>query len=283
MLDVKVSICIPVYNGQAYLSETIQSVINQTCNSLEIIIQDNCSTDATLSIVNEFKLKDSRIKLRENSRFVSMAANWNLATKDVSGDFILLLSADDLLNQDFIEECLNLFEVDKELDFVTANHLLLEKEKLRKRKIKVQPGKREVSCHEILLKNPFSINFTLFRKDFSESMRSSRGNLFREPFYTCDYDLWLRASQSAARLNFIEKPLGIYRVHQSSLSSNKLRMIKHTLLVLELNRMHLIDSGCLLNYKLVALRLLARKIIIFFRNGVFSKNIFKILIYRILF
>lgn len=55
-----VSICIPVFNGGKTIRKTINSVINQTYKNLEIIIVDNCSTDSTVEIVQEFK--DSRIK-----------------------------------------------------------------------------------------------------------------------------------------------------------------------------------------------------------------------------
>lgn len=278
----KVSICIPVYNGQEYLADTLQSVLDQTHTNFEILIQNNCSSDRTSAIVSDFMLIDARIKYQENKHFVSMAANWNHAIQRATGEFVVLLSADDLLKPKFLEECLIEFNKDKVLDIVTANHNLVENGNIRKRKIQGKPGKRNLSCNEILLKNPFSINFTLFRKSYLKKIFLTGGALFREPFYTCDYDLWLRSSLIGAVINYIDKPLATYRVHQESLSSNKLKMIKHTLLVLDLNRKKLISGGCWINYKVVILRLLARTLFVYVRSGVFNKRLFFTLASRVI-
>ena len=56
-----VSICIPVFNGEKTIAKTIDSLINQTYKNIEIIVIDNCSSDATVKIVQEFN--DARIKI----------------------------------------------------------------------------------------------------------------------------------------------------------------------------------------------------------------------------
>ena len=66
--DVKVSIIIPVYNVEKYISECLDSCINQTLQDIEIIIVDDCGSDKSIDIVKEYAKKDSRIKIIKNNQ-----------------------------------------------------------------------------------------------------------------------------------------------------------------------------------------------------------------------
>ncbi len=91
-----VSVVTPVYNGEAYLAECIESILNQSYKNFEYIIVNNCSKDRTLAIALEYAKKDSRIRVHDNREFLPVIANHNLAfslispeakyCKDVSGD-----------------------------------------------------------------------------------------------------------------------------------------------------------------------------------------------------
>ena len=74
-----VSVVTPVYNGAAYLRECIESVLRQTYSNWEYIIVNNCSTDATQEIVEEYAKKDSRIRVHNNDVFLAIIANHNKA------------------------------------------------------------------------------------------------------------------------------------------------------------------------------------------------------------
>jgi len=67
----KVSICIPVYNGERYISETVKSVISQTISDVEIIVQDNCSADGTWDVISEFAKNDTRVLIQRNDKTVA--------------------------------------------------------------------------------------------------------------------------------------------------------------------------------------------------------------------
>lgn len=268
--NIKVSVCVPVYNGGKYLEETLSSIQSQTHTNIEILIQDNASTDKTSEIISSLVLKDNRVFVERNFKLVSMAANWNKVVSRASGDFVLLLSADDLIKPDFLISCLGAF--DKETNFVSTEHLLLSDKKTKKRKIVVKKGRRNLSYQEILLLNPFSINFTLFKKSFLDSVLLPSNRLFREPFYTCDYDLWIRISLLNATFHFIDKPLAVYRVHNDSLSSNKLKMIKHTILVLSSNSKDLNFKQKLI-YKLTLIRLLFRLLLLWVKSRLLNKRL----------
>lgn len=96
------SVCIPNYNYSNYIGETIQSVLDQTYPHFEIIIADNASTDNSLKVIRSFK--DERIKIIENKYNIGFAPNLQKATMYAQNDFINLLSSDDKMKPDALEE-----------------------------------------------------------------------------------------------------------------------------------------------------------------------------------
>src|SRR5438552_13074119 len=74
-----VSVLTPVYNGADFIAECIESVLNQTYQNYEYIIVNNCSKDRTLEIAQECAAKDNRIKIHDNTDFVGVIDNHNLA------------------------------------------------------------------------------------------------------------------------------------------------------------------------------------------------------------
>ena len=101
-----VSIVTPVYNGESFIRKSIESVLNQTYQNWDYLIQDNCCTDGTPEILEEFRNFDPRIRIERNSELLPANANWNLAFSKISekSKFAQMLHADDSLHPD----CLSL-------------------------------------------------------------------------------------------------------------------------------------------------------------------------------
>ena len=97
----KFSICIPNYNYGHLIGKTIQSVINQSYQNFEIIVADNCSTDNSVSIIKSFK--DNRIKLIQNEINIGFTNNLQQVTKNACGDYINLLSSDDIMKPEALQ------------------------------------------------------------------------------------------------------------------------------------------------------------------------------------
>ncbi|MBF2016536.1 MAG: glycosyltransferase [Rivularia sp. T60_A2020_040] len=97
MLKDKISVIIPVYNGENTIQETIESVLNQTFTNFELIIINANSTDKTLSIIYQFK--DERIKVFSYPQ-ANVAVNRNRGINQVTGNYITFLDADDLWTTD---------------------------------------------------------------------------------------------------------------------------------------------------------------------------------------
>ncbi len=108
-----VSICMPVYNGEKYLQEALNSVLAQTYKNLEVVVADNVSTDSTAGIVSSYN--DERIKYFLNSEHVSMVENWNIAVEHATGKYIKMVHADDVITPDAVEKQVAAFEADSDV------------------------------------------------------------------------------------------------------------------------------------------------------------------------
>ena len=99
-----VSVVTPVYNGEAYLQECIESILAQTYTNWEYIIVNNCSTDRTGEIVEQYAQRDSRIQVHRNETLLPIIANHNHALRFISpaSKYCKIVSGDDLI----FSECL---------------------------------------------------------------------------------------------------------------------------------------------------------------------------------
>ncbi|AXG72331.1 UDP-Glc:alpha-D-GlcNAc-diphosphoundecaprenol beta-1,3-glucosyltransferase WfgD [Kordia sp. SMS9] len=95
------SVIIPLYNKQAYIQQTVESVLQQTCTDFELLIVNDASTDESVSVVSQ--ISDSRIQLIENSENVGLSATRNHGISKANGEIIALLDADDVWRPNFLK------------------------------------------------------------------------------------------------------------------------------------------------------------------------------------
>lgn len=101
--DCLVSIVVPVYNVEKYLEETLNSIINQNYVSWELICVDDCSTDNSLGILNEFSRIDRRIKVIASSENHGAGYARNIGIIEANGSYLAILDADDIYSQNFLK------------------------------------------------------------------------------------------------------------------------------------------------------------------------------------
>jgi glycosyltransferase involved in cell wall biosynthesis len=118
-----VTIAIPVYNGEEYLLEALQSITKQTNKIDEVFISDNHSTDGTIDIIKEFKKNhpELTIRLHQNSKNIGVINNFNNCFKMCKTDFLLILGADDRLKPNTVEK--QLIEFSKRPDLALVGGL----------------------------------------------------------------------------------------------------------------------------------------------------------------
>src|ERR1035437_2425698 len=90
----KVSVIMPVYNGERFIARASDSILNQTFNDFELIIINDSSTDNTEKVVSIYQ--DTRIKLIQNQKNLGIVRSRNIVIADSLGDYISLLDADDI-------------------------------------------------------------------------------------------------------------------------------------------------------------------------------------------
>lgn len=106
----KISVGMPVYNGEPYLEQAIQAVLDQTYGDFELIISDNASTDRTEQICRGFAAKDARIIYLRNKENIGAANNYNQLFYKSSGEYFRWFNADDLCSKFLHERCLATME-----------------------------------------------------------------------------------------------------------------------------------------------------------------------------
>jgi len=109
MAPPKVSIGLPVYNGEQYVKQAVDSICNQDFGDFELIISDNASTDATADICKTFAAKDKRIRYLRNEKNIGAAPNYKKVFDLSGGEFFKWCSHDDVCHPSFLRRCLETF------------------------------------------------------------------------------------------------------------------------------------------------------------------------------
>ena len=103
-----VTVCIPCYNGERFIAQTLESVLNQSLKDLEVVVVDDASTDRTFTVLKGFS--DPRIRLSRNEQNLGMGENWNRAVSYGRGKYVKLLCEDDLLDPHCLERQVSILE-----------------------------------------------------------------------------------------------------------------------------------------------------------------------------
>ena len=99
----RVSVGLPVYNGENYLAETLACFLGQTFTDLEVVVSDNASTDRTPEIVAEFAARDPRVRSIRQATNIGGAENYNVVFDESRGDYFTWTAHDDLRSPDWVE------------------------------------------------------------------------------------------------------------------------------------------------------------------------------------
>lgn len=221
----KVSVIIPIYNAEKFISETIESVMAQTYPDWEIIAVDDGSTDKTPEILKEYKKKLPKklhVITQKNSG-VSIARNTGVS--DAKGEYIAFLDHDDLWLPEKLEKQVKVLDSNKELGLLYSDSYMIdERGNLKKDTLISSIMSRNILRIKMfrgnILNELFCVDFiplltTIVRKDTFDKV----GMFNPEYKISEDYDLFLRIAQLYT-VDFIERPLAKYRIHSRGISKN---------------------------------------------------------------
>lgn len=103
----RLSIGLPVYNGEKYLCEALDALLGQTFDDFELILSDNASTDQTADICRSYQKQDSRIRYFRQTRNIGLAPNHNFVIEQARGELFKSAHHDDLYARDLLERCID--------------------------------------------------------------------------------------------------------------------------------------------------------------------------------
>jgi glycosyltransferase involved in cell wall biosynthesis len=122
----KVSICIPTFNQVEYLHSALESALKQDYDNLEVVISDNHSTDWTFEYLS--RITDSRVRVVRPDKHVPMMDNWRFCISKSQGDYINVLSSDDLLFPDYTKKMVTILQSYPTAAFAYCSARLIDKE-----------------------------------------------------------------------------------------------------------------------------------------------------------
>lgn len=219
MNEPLVSIITPVYNAESFLSETIESMKNQTYKNWEMILVDDCSKDNSANIIKEFQRSDERIKYIKLEKNSGASVSRNTGIKNAKGRFIAFVDSDDLWKPEKLEKQIS-YMINNKLGFTFTSYRYMKENGELTNKVAKAPYKID---YEGLLKNTIiGCSTVVIDKgvvgDF-EMPHVRRGQ---------DTATWLKILRDEKYAYGIEEDLVNYRLVGDSLSSNKIKAIKRT-------------------------------------------------------
>ena len=205
----KISIVMPTYNvSRKFLSECLDSILNQTYTNFEVCIADDCSTkEETKETLEEYKNKDKRIKVvyREKNGMISKATN--SAIEIATGDFIALVDNDDVLSIDALYYMVEALNEDKELDFIYS-----DEDKLDFKGVRLEPNFKPDYSPDTFMAVNYICHFTMIRKTLIDEV----GGFRSEYDGSQDYDLFLRVLEKTNKIYHIPRILYHWRMSATS-------------------------------------------------------------------
>lgn len=234
-----VSIIMPAYNSEEFITSSILSVQKQTYDNWELIIIDDCSTDSTTSVIES--IDDSRIRVINLESNSGAATARNEGIKQARGEYLAFLDSDDL----WVEK-----KLEKQIHFMKRNNYYFtctEYAEMNDNKevINVVGVKDKLDYNGVLKFCPGNSTIIYNAKKLGK---------FYAPIIRRrnDFALWLKVIKKANYVYGLHETYSIYRVRPHSLSSNKKKLIKYQWKVYrELEDLPLIKSLYLLLHKII--------------------------------
>lgn len=209
----KISVVMPVYNGELFLRSAIEGILSQTYEDFEFIIINDKSTDSSLNIINEYREVDSRIKVINNEINLGVSRSLNIGIAAANGEYIARMDADDISKKDRFKMQVQCLEQNCDIGLVGCWFDVINEK------------------GDFIVKVPHLCNhedmyrFSLTSACLCHGSIMGRLSIFKEfngynPEYEMaeDYDLWLRVMEKYKIAN-IPEYLYTYRIHENSVTN----------------------------------------------------------------
>ena len=212
-MSPRVSVLMPVYNGEKYLTEAIDSILSQSFTDFEFIIIDDGSRDNSLSITRDYSSSDDRIVLIENQQNLGVSASLNIGFRAVRGAYIARMDSDDISAPRRFEVQISFLDAHTDISvcgtwvryFGDLNGVVKH------------PAAHDEIYARMLFENALAHPSVMLRAD---SVKKQSLYYDEEVLYAQDYELWSRAVTRVKMAN-IDQILLNHRVHSHRIGSRK--------------------------------------------------------------
>ena len=212
---MKASIVISTFNGEKYIEECLNSIINQSEKNFEVIIINDGSTDNSAKIIKRFIEKDKRFTLH-NKKNQGMGASLNFAVNLAKSNIIFRFDDDDIMESNRIERQLDFLNKNKDVSFSSSFYKLIDSDgkvigKKRSELVNFEKVNKKINKDIVLgILHPGAV--------FYKNIFLHVGG-YRPFFWPCeDIDLWSRFIEYGYKVKVQEEYLTKYRIHKKSIS-----------------------------------------------------------------
>lgn len=202
----RVSVVMPVYNGEAYLGEAVESILGQTYGDLELVVVDDCSQDGSGAILDQYT--DDRLVRARNAQRLGIAGTRNRGADLARGEFIAVMDQDDVSRPERLATEVRFLDEHPELEAVGTWVTLIDGAGRPVGEWR-HPTEPEQVRRDLRIKGCIANGSAMIR---SEALRRLGG--YRAIPIVDDYDFWLRLTQERACIANIPEFLFLYRVHE---------------------------------------------------------------------
>ncbi|MDB1948000.1 glycosyltransferase [Clostridium tertium] len=225
MVSDLVSVIVLTYNSEKFIGETLESILNQTYDNIEVIIADDCSKDNTLIVakkflevygVENFKI----IRMDKNS---GIPANCNNGIKNSNGKFIKIIAGDDILlpecisdNVEFVKNNNSKVQFSRVVNFIDTEgkRMKLKSPYRYDKKNNCYDSKKQL--YNMIFRNYIPAPTVFFAREIF-----TQYGLFEEKYrFFEDYPMWIKLLYNGEKIYFLDKDTVLYRQHSNSLSNS---------------------------------------------------------------
>ena len=215
----KISIVLPTFNGERWLAESITSIINQSEKDWELIIVNDCSTDGTLNIAENFSKLDHRIKIISNPTNKKLPASLNIGFNVAKGEYLTWTSDDNIYKSNALSKLVSYLETHPDVDMISMDaEFIDENNNFIKRFSDYFKYRRNAQYLMVACNVGPAFMYT-------RHIQSIVGKYDETKFCVEDYEYWCRIAING-KIDYVDDVIYQYRVHSNALTATKQDIIQ---------------------------------------------------------
>lgn len=213
----KLTVLMPVFNGERYLRQAVVSILGQTLRDFELLIADDGSTDETSAILTAIEREDARIRVERNEANIGIARSTNKLFGLAQGEYINRHDADDVSLPERFEQQVAFLDANPEIGLVSSQVTVIDDEgRPLELGMYSGPGDNGTLQQQLLSRCPLCQTSVMFRRRLLDTV-----GVYNEALEPAeDYDLWLRLAE-VTRFARLPQWLCRYRYHAASISQRR--------------------------------------------------------------